>query len=95
MTAADTAKDSQIELLYEMTEIVREEIGLNECFATQIAEAIVRGMRRKYGAQEIYVPAPDKRERDAAIRRDFNGTNLEEVMRAHGVGRATVYRVCK
>lgn len=86
--------DSRVQLLYEMTEIVREEIGLNEIFATQIAEAIMRGMCKRYGAQEVYIPAPDRRARDEAIRRSYNGRNLQEVMREHGVSRATVFRVC-
>lgn len=91
----DTAKneDAAVALLYEMTTIVREEIGMNELFAAQIAEAITRGLRRRLGGEYHYIPAPDKTERDAAIRAQFNGRNLEEVARCHGVSRRQAYRI--
>lgn len=82
-------------LVYEMTEIVREEIGLKESLAARIAEAIVHGMQKRNGGQKIYIHAPDKTQRDEAIRHEFNGCNLDEVMRRHNVSRATVYRICK
>lgn len=90
---ARPAKDGSLDLLAEMVEIVRQELAVNACDADQIAAAIMRGMRRRYGATEIYIPAPDKAERDAAIKRDFNGRNVDEVRHAHHVSRATIYRV--
>ena len=85
--------DAAVSLLYEMTTIVREEIGFNELFAAQIAEALVRGLRRRLGADYLYIPAPDKTERDAAIRARFNGTNREEVCRAFGISKSQLYRI--
>ena len=87
-------EDAAATLQMEVTEIVRAEIGYNEAFASSIASAIVRGLRRKLGGQEVYIPAPDRSERDAAIRREFNGTNLAEVCQRHGVSKSTVYRLC-
>lgn len=79
----------------EITAVVREEVGMNELFATQIAEAILCGLRRRLGGREIYLPAPDREKRNAEIRRQFNGRNMDEVMRAFGVSADTVYRACK
>jgi len=91
----DTAKneDAAVALLYEMTAIVREEIGMNEIFATQIAEAITRGLRRRMGGAHHYIPAPDKSARNAAICADFNGRNLDDVARHHNISPRQAYRI--
>lgn len=92
-------EDQAIQLHREYVEIVREEIGLHEQFANDIAAAIVRGMRKRYGGQtmgakgSIYVPAPDKSNRNAAIRAEFMGSNAAEVCKKHGVSRTTLYRI--
>lgn len=93
MTDATKNDDAAVALLYEMTAIVREEIGMNELFASQIAEAITRGLRRRLGGDYHYIPAPDKAERDAAMRAQFNGRNLDEVARANKVSRRQAYRI--
>lgn len=91
----DTARDEDaaVALLYEMTAIVREEIGMNELFAAQIAEAITRGLRKKLGGAEIYIPAPDRRARDAAIRCEFNGTNRDEICRKYHISKSRLYQI--
>lgn len=86
------AEDAAVQLEREMAEILRERIGYREPFASSIAAEIVAGLRERRGGDDMYVPAPDKRARDAEIRRIFNGSNLEEVMRLFGVSQATVYR---
>lgn len=93
MTDATKNDDAAVALLYEMTAIVREEIGMNELFASQIAEAITRGLRRRLGGDYHYIPAPDKAERDAAMRAQFNGRNLDEVARANKISRRQAYRI--
>lgn len=92
--------DLALQLEYDFVEIVREEIGLDEKEAARIAAAIVRGVRKRYGGERlggkgIYIPAPSKHERDAAIRAAYNGTNGEEVMRKHGIKRARLYQIIK
>lgn len=86
---------SEVELLHEFTVIVQEETGLKDLFAAQVAEAILRGLRRRRGGEEVYIPAEDRSARDDAIRRAYNGRNMEEVMARYGVSRATVYRAAK
>lgn len=85
-------EDAALQLEREFVQIVREEIGMTEQLASGFAQALVAGLRRRMGGSELWIPAPSRSDRDAAIRRDFDGTNLSEVMRRYGVGRSTVYR---
>jgi len=101
-TADNTAKtqrtpaqreDHAMLLESEFTDIIRTEVGMHEQFASQIARAIVRGLRRTHPARTIYIPGGDKAERDAAIRAKFNGTNAAEVMREFGISRSRLYQI--
>jgi Mor family transcriptional regulator len=85
--------DTATALLYDMTEVIREAFALDEIAALVMAEIFLSGCRSKWGAQEIYFPAPDKRERDAAIKREFNGRNLREVCQKHRVSRSRLYEI--
>lgn len=92
--------DAVLQLEYEIVEIAREELGMHEREAYEIAVALVRGLRKRYGgrrvgARGLYIPAPSKVARDDAIRRDFNGTNTQQVMREHGISRARLYQILK
>lgn len=86
-------EDAAVQLEQDIIGIVREEIGMHEQIATVFAQALVRGLRRRLGGQELYIPSPDRAERDAAIRREFNGTNLEELMRRHCLSRSRIYEI--
>lgn len=79
----------------ELAKIARDKVGAGEALAARIAEAMFEGMRERIGGREVYIPAPDLTKRNAEIRRSFNGRNLDDVMRAFGVSRATVYRACR
>ena len=92
-SARTRAEEAAVQLEHEMTQIVVEETGLREPLAGQLARAIVRGMRQRMGGEDTYIPAPDKSERNAAIRAEFRGTNLAEVCRKYGVGKSTVYDI--
>lgn len=91
-TPAKTA-DQAIQLHRELTDIVRTEVGMRENFAADLAAAILRGLQNMHGGSELYIPAPDKTARNAAIRAEFNGTNAEAVCRAHGVSRSRLYQI--
>lgn len=92
-------EDQAIQLHREMVEIVRAETGMHERFANEIAAAIVAGMRKKFGGQTlgrrglVYIPAPSKHERNAAICAEFNGTNAAEVCKKYAIGRARLYQI--
>lgn len=57
----------------------------------ETAEAIKSAVR--LGQRGLYIPAPGKEERNAAVRREFDGTNGAEVMRRHGIKRSTLYAI--
>jgi phage terminase large subunit GpA-like protein len=50
-----------------------------------LAGAFMAALREEYGTEKIYIPAPDKVLRDAAIRERFDGTNREQLRREFGV----------
>lgn len=93
------ADDAVMQLEQDFVEIAREELGMHEVPAQELASALVRGMRKRYGGMRlggrghIYVPAPSKSERDEAIRQAYNGTNGAEVRKAHGISRTTLFRI--
>ena len=88
------ADDAAVQLEHDFIAIVREEIGMHEALAAIVAQALVRGLRRRNGGQSIWIPAPDKSQRDAAIRREFMGArNLKEIMAKYGISRSRVYQI--
>ena len=86
-------EDEALLLEAEMTEIVRAEIGMHEVFASQVARAIVQGLRRVHGARRIYIPGVDKEERNRAIRAEFNGRNHAHVMAKFNISRSRLYEI--
>ena len=91
---AGQAEDAAVQLQQDLVEIVREEIGMHEAIASIVASAIVRGLRRRMGGGELYIPAPDRSDRDAGIRREFDGKNLAHIMAKYNVSRTRVYEIC-
>jgi len=99
ITPAQT-EDAVLQLEHDMVEIVRTELGMHEREAFEVARALVRGLRKRFGGLRIgsrgcaiYIPAPSKAERNAAIRLEFDGTNLKELMQRHGIRRTQIYRI--
>ncbi|WP_426307806.1 Mor transcription activator family protein [Acidovorax facilis] len=94
-TAAQ-AEDAAVQLERDFLTIVREDIGMNEGFAGLFARALVDGLRRRLGGQELYIPAPDRSERDAGIRREFDGTpdSLARIQKRTGLSRTRIYEIC-
>lgn len=88
-------EDSVVQLMFAIVTALREGFALEEQIASAMAEPIVAALRRNYSCEEIYIPAPDKRERNEAIRREFNGRNRDEVCRRHNVSRSQLYEIVK
>lgn len=86
-------KLSAIQLHYDLVAIVQEEIGFTDHFAEQIAAAITRGLQRRLGGQDVYIPAEDKRDRDARIRQEFNGRNRDEIMKKYDISKSRLYEI--
>lgn len=92
--------DFALQLEYDFVEILREEADKHEQEAIQLAVAMVRGLRKRYGGERLgskglYIPVPSKQERNAAIRAAYNGTNGAQVMREHGIKRTRLYEIVK
>ena len=90
--------DGTLQLERDLIEILREERGLTEPAAFELAVDLVRGMRKRYGGMRLgprglYIPAPSKVERNEAIRRAYDGTNGPRVMREHGISRSSLFRI--
>lgn len=92
-------EDQAIQLHREFVEILRVAIGFNDHLAHEAAVAVVRELRARYGGQTlgrrgtIYIPAPDKTQRNAAIRAEFIGTNAKEICKKYGIGRTRLYEI--
>lgn len=83
--ARAAAEDQAVQLAGEISSILVEVISQDE--------ALVDGLRSRLGGGDVYIPAPDKSARNQAIRAEFNGRNMSEVCRRHGVKPSTVYRI--
>lgn len=87
-------EDRALALQVELTEIIQEETGLHEPIATQIAERVLRGLRRRRGGDELYVPKGSAgRARDEKVRSAYKGNNRDEVCRDFGISRSTFYSI--
>jgi Mor family transcriptional regulator len=87
-------KDNSHELLRaELTDVVVQQLGIKGPEAIVTAEALLRGLMTRLGGQGIYIPAPPRSERNAAILGDFKGNNAAEVCTKHGISRRTLYRI--
>ena len=87
-------EERSLTLHVELTEILSAETGLNEALASQFAAAVLRGLQRLRGGDELYVPkGQGTARRDAEVRAAFRGNNREEVCRRFGISRRTFYRI--
>lgn len=77
----------------DILEVVQKNTGLVDPLASLLADALVRGLRNRWGGRAVYIPAPSTRERDEAVRAAFNGRNKAEVMRRFNIGRTTFYNI--
>ena len=78
----------------ELADGLRELLGLKEPIAQEWARGLTDYLRARLGAQEIYIPKPDKAARDRAIYREFDGTNAAAVMQRHGIkSRSRLYQI--
>lgn len=88
-------EDSAVALSYDMTAAVQSAFNLPEGLASHFAIQLTDALRRQLGGQEIYIPAPDKQARDAAIRAEFNGRNRAEVCARYNISRSRLYEIVR
>jgi Mor family transcriptional regulator len=86
------AHDAAANFRNDLVRIIRESLGLPESIATPMADELAKGLKRELGG--LYIPAREIRDaRDAAVLRDFNGRNHDEVMRSHSISQRTLYYI--
>ena len=85
--------DVAISLTYDMTAIICDVFQMEEKLAAHLANQITDGLRARMGGQSVYIPAKDKRARNDAIRREFNGTNLAEICKRYNLSKTRVYEI--
>ena len=79
----------------ELADGLRNRIGLAPRYANEWAAQLTEYLRLRLGAQQVYIPAPSKAERDKAIAREFDGKNMADVMRRYDIGRSQVYEIVR
>lgn len=86
--------DAAVTLRHDLVRIIRGCLGLPEKVAVPIADLLAQELCRTGMLKDWkQIPASESRQtRRSVIGREFNGRNVEELMRKHGVSRATVYR---
>lgn len=77
----------------ELTDVVKQQLGLHGSQAIKTADALLRGLMERMGGQGIYIPTTPRSERHAAILMDFAGNNAAEVCAKHGISKSTLYRL--
>jgi hypothetical protein len=89
--------DATVALRHDLVRIIRTCLGLPETVAVPMAEHLARELCRSRVLTEWKsIPVAEQRAAThAAIRREFNGRNISELMRRYNVSRRTVYRVMK
>ncbi|MDY6797669.1 MAG: Mor transcription activator family protein, partial [Pseudomonadota bacterium] len=50
-------------------------------------------VRNEAGSSKIYIPGPNRDARNAAIRKEFRGNNLDELARKYDLSRRQVERI--
>lgn len=93
--SAALREDQLLQTFHELTEIVSETLGHDHEMASMVAARLLRGMQEKWGGghgPKVF-PAPDKYERDAALRAEFNGTNADVLCKKYGISRSRLYQI--
>lgn len=82
----------------QLLEDVRHEVAAAQTGlrGEDLEDAIVDRLCWRIGGQTVYWPMVDRRQRNAAIRRDReSGMALSDIARRHGVSRKTVENILK
>lgn len=84
-------EDSAAELEAILTEALHLVLGLPAGDAFTRARALTQHLRNTHGGTKLYIPATDRRARNAAIRARLRRGNAAEVAQEFGVSVRTVY----
>lgn len=87
--------DAALELEAMLVESLQLCAGLPTVAANDLAVKLVKVLRLRHGGLDVYIPAPSKAERDAAIRAELRTGNAADVAQRHGVSIRWVYYLAK
>lgn len=85
-------QDTQSRMKNGITRVVRQHTGFSERIAVEIAAEILQRLVDDWRGERVYV-CHSREERNAAVKRDFNGRNKDEVCKKHGISERTLYRI--
>ncbi len=68
--------------------------GIDFRLSGDISAAVTRKLQKRFGSSTVYFTEKtvSTEEHYAAIRRDFDGSNHDEVRKMHGISKRTLYR---
>lgn len=87
------AEEQMLLLAYSMRDRLMQAHAYPEALATEIAMLCVDTLRDEYGGDKLYVAAPSKQSRDAAIRAEARTGNAAQVARRWGISERRVYQI--
>lgn len=93
MTTLNRDADTAVELHRILTASLTRRFGLTELAASALADEIALEFRNEVGGSEIYIPSPNRRARNEAIRAEFRGNNLDDLARKYRLSRRQVERI--
>lgn len=93
MTTLNRDADTAAELHRILTASLTRRFGLPEIVAAALADEIAIEVRNEVGGSEIYIPSPSRQARNAAMRAEFSGNNIDELAKKYRLSRRQVERI--
>lgn len=87
--------DAALELEAIVGECLQLCLGLHGPAVLDLANKMVKVLRVRHGGGDVYIPAADKTERNAAIRAALRTGNAAEVAADHDLNPSTVYKIAR
>lgn len=75
-----------------MASILRR-IDMDHDEASELADKITSGLREEVSGDEIYVPCPCRKRRNRSIVLEFNGRNVPDLAKKHGLSERHIMRI--
>lgn len=89
------AQEADAALVLEsiMAECLQLSLGLPEPVCQELTSKMVKVLRVRCGGGDLYIPAADKAERNAAIVAQLRAGNVAQVAAEYGLDTSQVYRI--
>jgi len=84
---------SAVELHRILMACLTRKYELADMAASAMADDLALEIRREVGGAEIYIPCPNREQRNREIVREYNGRNVAELAKKHGLSERHIHRV--